>query len=259
MNNQNNNYNGNYNRNYNGQYNNMNNGQYYNNGQYPQNYNNNQYYNNRQQQYYNQYPQNNQQQQQPVNNNTAQKVKVKKEEPKQKLSMNVIIAIIALVVIIAVTAVIIINHNSSDGPEEEEVIADTRVVGNKTLGYVTIPIDWLKFQDVEDVRGLQYSDKDGNYILTLDAVITSSLDAREFIDQKKAELAASNIEVQETIKTISGYSAYQISGYYEAKGLWLMVWCFEAEDGYTHYIGVEGIDKENEAFQIPETFSLDEK
>lgn len=261
VNNQNNNYNQNNNRNYNGQYNNMN-GQYYNN-QYPQNYNNNPYYNNGQynnnngQNYSNQYPQN-RNFGQPVNNNQKPKEKKPdKEKKKFTLSKNMIIIIAAVLALIAIVTVIIIKNNSSKEPEEI-VEADTRVVGNKTLGYVTIPIDWLKFKDVENVRGLQYSDKDGEYILTLDAVVTSSLDARGFIDQKKTELESVGITTEETVKSIGGYNAYQISGFYEEKNLWLMVWCFEAEDGYTHYIGIEGTDKENEAFKIAETFKLKE-
>ena len=36
----------------------------------------------------------------------------------------------------------------------------------------------------------------------------------------------------------------------------LVIWIFEAEDGKTHYVSVEGPDENSEKFKIPETFTL---
>lgn len=239
---------------YNGQYSNQNgyyNGQYYNqNGQY---YNQNGYYNN-------QYPQYNQNYGYNYQNNN------KKKKTPFNLSKTALIGIAAFIVfvIVIIVTIIIINTSDSDGKDNNDVKENppveektTKTVGNNTLGYVEIPEEWVKFQDVNAVRGLQYSSEDAKYIITLDAMATSEVGAETYAKAVAAQLSKEGVkDLQGARIQISNYNAYQVSGYYEKDKIWLYVWCFEAEDGNTHYIGIEGPDDNSEYFKIFKTFTL---
>lgn len=63
-------------------------------------------------------------------------------------------------------------------------------------------------------------------------------------------------KLTEATVTLGKYSAYQVYGYYASDNVWLVCWFFEAEDGKTHYISIEGPDPSSEHFNIPKTFSL---
>ncbi len=227
-----------------------NNNNYYNNQYYDQNgqYYDNQYYNQNNQYYNGQY---NQGYNQPQNNKGNAKL----------LDKTTIIGICILVGILLIALIVFFvvkNNNGTDPkPDDGTVELDTRVVGNDTFGYVTIPSDWLKFQDVNVNQGLQYSDKDGTYIITLDAVSTEQLDAKTYAAGVAGKLEAEKVsQLTNATVNIAGHTAYQVYGYYEELDIWLVVWCFEAEDGNTHYIGIEGPDPNSEYFKIPNTFRL---
>lgn len=267
-NNQNNDYNNQYygNNQYynNGQYNNQN-GQYYNgnnqyynqNGQY---YNGNNQYYDQNGQYYNgnnqyydqsQYQQYNQgyNYQQPSNNKDKKGKKIDK-----KLLMGIgLFAVFAIALIV----IIVCFTNSPSSTQDEDENSESRKVGSAQLGYVTVPNDWLKFIDENGARGIQYSDKDGQYIITLDALSTSEIDAETFATGKASLLEKEGVkDLAGTVVDFGKYKAYQVKGYYEDVGVWLQLWCFEAEDGYTHYVGIEGPDQNSEYFKIPFTFTL---
>lgn len=258
---------------YNGQYNNQNgyyNGQYYNNnGQY---YNQNgQYYNNQytnQNGYYNNNNTNNKYSQYNQNygynyQNSYQNNNQNKKKTPFNLSKTTLIGIgafIVFVILIIVTVIIINVSGDDDGNVIEKPPIDektTKQVGNSTLGYVEIPDEWVKFKDVNAVRGLQYSSEDAKYIITLDAMATSEVDAETYAKAVAAQLEKEGVkDLSGSMIKISNYEAYQVSGYYDKENIWLYVWCFEAEDGNTHYIGIEGPDDDNEYFQIFKTFKL---
>ena len=260
--------------NQNNQYNN----QYYGNGQYYNGYGNNQYYNqngqyyNQNGQYYNQnrqyYNQGNMQMQNQYNNsrygvnnyNNNQKKKSSKftKEFLIKISIFVVFAVMLVV------AVLLINScNKKEEKKEEVPVSYSDVdkrVGNTTLGYVTVPTDWLNFQDISSNRGLRYADKDGTYIVTLDALSTSTISARDYalgVASNLEQNGVTNLKGAEV--KLAGYDAYQVYGFHPTENVWLLIYFFEAEDGNTHYIGIEGPERTNEAFKIPDTFSLKEE
>ena len=261
-NNQNNQYNGNqYNGSqyYNGnnQYYNQN-GQYYNqNGQY---YNQNGQYYNQNGQYYNQRPNQNPNQgkiksnkfgilgQQEQNKNPNQN----QGQDKKGLLLKVgAFAVLALIVLLIVFAINSCGKKENTEPEYD----DTRVVGQENLGYVTIPSDWVTFKNQNPIRGIQYSDINGEYILTLESLSTSQISAREYALGTANNLQNAGISVQGAEVQLGKYNAFQIYGQ-ASNNVWVLVYFFEAEDGYTHYVGVEGPDRNNEAFKIPETFKV---
>ena len=225
----------------NSQYNN----QYYNkNGQY---YNQNgQYYNN--QQYYNQYSQYNQ------GSNYQQP---KKDDNKFKLDKKMIIigASVIGAIILLIAGYFIFFNNNDNTEDDGNTTIETLRIGSDKFGYVTVPSDWLKFTDENGYNGIQSSDRNGDYIITLEALPKSEIDAKTYALGKAAllENAGATLTDNQVIK-LGEYTAYQVTGYLDTT--YFTIWCFEAEDGYSHFIGLEGPSLESEYFQIPYTFSL---
>ncbi len=230
--------------NQNGQYNN----QYYNNNQYNNQYNQNQNYNNMNyQNYYNNYQpgQNN------INNSNPDKKKIDKK--------TMIIAGVIIVIIV------ILLFSLFGGKKEEDVVVDNnpyedgdlRLVGNDTYGYLSIPSDWLKFEDVNGGTGLQYSDRNGEYILTMDAYDTNYESAKSWAESSYnnlKEMGASDLKLTE--EQVGYYRAYKVYGYHAIKKIVLVIYCFEAEDNRTHFIGIEGPNVNDESFEIINSFKL---
>ena len=250
--NQNNQYNGNYNGNqyYGNQYYNQNGQQYYNqNGQQYYSQNGQPYYNQNGQQYYNQNPS------KPPKNNRfgflSQQEQNNKQPNQDKKSLFIKIGLFSAFAIILIIIVLCIN--SCGKKEVEPEYEDSKVVGKENIGYVTIPSDWVIFKNQNPVRGIQYSDINGEYIITLESLSTSQINARDYALGTASNLEKAGITLQGSEVKLGKYNAYQIYGQSQ-NNIWVLVYFFEAEDGYTHYVGIEGPDRNNEAFKIPETF-----
>ena len=252
----------------NNQNNNYNGNQYYGNGQYyggnNRNYNNGQYgqYNQNGQygQYNQQYSQNSQYYKQghkfglydqPQQNNNG----------KKSIDKNLLIKIGLFAGFAIILLLIVFAINSCGKKEKAHCADDYKEVGSQALGYVCIPTDWVNFKDTNSNRGLRYSDVSGTYIITIDGLPTSEINAQNYALGVANNLEKLGVKVQGAESKIGDYNAYQVYGYSEESGktTWILTYFFEANDGYTHYLGVEGPSKDNEAFKIPESFKEAEK
>lgn len=255
-NNQNNQYYGNgqyYGNNQNGQYYGSNynqNGQYYgNNANYNQN---GQYYNQNQKgPYYGKnryiYPSSNEPNQDDENKGISKDLLF-------KIGVFVLAALVLILIILAVNSCTKKAENEED---PNTYVDNTKVVGNDTLGYVTIPGSWVKFIEEGGTRALQYSSKDGTYIVTLDALSSTDISAEEYALGKANELKKDGVtNIKGATVTLGKYDAYEVYGFHDTVKSWVLVYFFEAEDGYTHFVGVEGPDQTSDAFRIPYSFSL---
>lgn len=140
-----------------------------------------------------------------------------------------------------------------EGEEEEEEVLEDQRVGNSSYGYITIPGDWQEYQDAASNSSLQYTD--GSYIITLKAVESSSSSALSYATAVKQSFINDGVDTTGATVSLGKYKAYQVYGYYTGVQKWHVCWIFEAEDGKTHFISVEGPEKTS-AFKIPETFSI---
>lgn len=242
------------NSNVNNNYNNYNqNGQYYNqNGQYydGQYYNQNGQYYDQNGQYYDQSQYYNNQQ--PYNQNN-----VKTEQKLFDKKTIIILGLFLVALIGAIVAYFVITHE--EVPEETPIVeTDEKTIGNTSLGYLVIPSDWLKFTNIENVSGIQYADKDEQYIITFDIIMDSSIDIDTYATVSVInDLRSKNVtQITENKVNLAGYSAYQIYGFHEQSQKWISLWCFKAEDNVIHYIGIEGPDFNSQYFKIPNTFKL---
>ena len=145
------------------------------------------------------------------------------------------------------------DYESGEDEEEEEEVPEDQRVGSSSYGYITIPGDWVAYQDANSNSSLQYTD--GTYIITLKAVQSSQSSALSYATAVKRNFENDGVDTTGATVSLGKYKAYQVYGYYTSVQKWHVCWIFEAEDGKTHFISVEGPEK-TEAFKIPETFSI---
>lgn len=145
------------------------------------------------------------------------------------------------------------DYESGEDEEEEEEVPEEQRVGSSSYGYITIPGDWVAYQDTNSNSSLQYTD--GSYIITLKAVESSQSSALSYATAVKRNFEGDGVDTTGATVSLGKYKAYQVYGYYTSVQKWHVCWIFEAEDGKTHFISVEGPEK-TEAFKIPETFSI---
>lgn len=145
------------------------------------------------------------------------------------------------------------DYESGEDEEEKEEVPEEQRVGSSSYGYITIPGDWVAYQDANSNSSLQYTD--GSYIITLKAVESSQSSALSYATAVKRNFESDGVNTTGATVSLGKYKAYQVYGYYTSVQKWHVCWIFEAEDGKTHFISVEGPEK-TEAFKIPETFSI---
>ena len=145
------------------------------------------------------------------------------------------------------------DYESGEDEGEKEEVPEEQRVGSSSYGYITIPGDWVAYQDANSNSSLQYTD--GTYIITLKAVQSSQSSALSYATAVKRNFENDGVDTTGATVSLGKYKAYQVYGYYTSVQKWHVCWIFEAEDGKTHFISVEGPEK-TEAFKIPETFSI---
>lgn len=146
--------------------------------------------------------------------------------------------------------------NSTNTASTSSSSQNTQRVGSDEFGYISVPSNWTKFIDPDAPNTIQYSYANV-YIATLYAADTTQVSAENYAQSTASLMQQDGVTgvTGATVK-IGKYTAYQVYGHYDADNTWLVCWHFEAEDGKTHYIAIEGPDASSDYFKIPETFSL---
>lgn len=146
--------------------------------------------------------------------------------------------------------------------EDQTGKKDLKRIGAVNYGYVDIPSDWVKFDDVDVTRPIiQYSDIYGKSIITLDAwedpEEDPELNAKALWHQIEQEGAQ---DTSGATVTLGGRQAYQVYGYYADEDIMLIMWVFKTEDNYMHYIAAESsLDNIFDVLAlVEESFSLEQ-
>jgi hypothetical protein len=155
---------------------------------------------------------------------------------------------------------------------DEDDVADTKKVGNAEMGYIEVPKDWVESVGSADSLGTlfartsgepvvtaQFSNPAGDQIVTLYAIDTEKMGAKEFESLIFVNMDANGYTqlYRAASDLISGYTAYLARGFTE-DGRMLVFCCFEDGLGTTHYIAVEMTrDAPRDLGKIPLSFSLE--
>ena len=156
------------------------------------------------------------------------------------------------------------NNNNNNNKNSGSSTTKTKVVGEEHYGYVEVPTNWVNFRDVDGGHQIQFS-YGTTYIATLDYLDPSSnnsnMTAKElasfYLSQQKEDENVTGVTgATVTIGKDKKYTAYQVYMYYPADDDYLVTYWFDAEDGYIHYIAIEGPEGVEDYTSIPESFSL---
>ena len=143
---------------------------------------------------------------------------------------------------------------SSEDSYESDSETEYQRIGAENYGYIDVPADWVKFNEIgmSDAEMIQYSDITAQSVITL-----------QYYEGVDAETAASNVYVSmegqcegltAAMVELGGYEAYQVYCFYPDSAEFLVCWLFDGDDGYTHYLAIEGTDMS--VFDLSETYSL---
>lgn len=139
----------------------------------------------------------------------------------------------------------------ADG-EQPAALEDTQTIGSEEFGYVTIPGSWALFRDVSGGTDLQYSDEQGQAIITLNVFSDEGL-TEEQKAQLDAQLAAQSVwydleqsgvqDIEGAQVTLAGYDAFQLYGVFASEAQTpdsvIVCWVFQDENAVLHYIAAE--------------------
>lgn len=130
-----------------------------------------------------------------------------------------------------------------------------KYVGSDSYGYIKVPNDFAKFVDVDGNSTIQYSNT--SWIVTIyspsDTSITPYLYSMNVANLMKEEGAEQINRSYESV-TSKRYLANYVEGFYKNENKWLKSWVFKDDSGKVHYISIEGPDKENDYYDLVNTF-----
>lgn len=117
--------------------------------------------------------------------------------------------------------------------------SDTQIIGNDDFGYMKIPKDFVKFTDVSGSDDLQYSDKAGSTIFTMNKISADvpAYTAMENIADTVKERGATNVETGSSAE-INGFVGDEITCYYPDEQKYLNVYLIPFTEK-TVYLAVE--------------------
>ncbi|SHK79061.1 hypothetical protein SAMN02745163_04469 [Clostridium cavendishii DSM 21758] len=177
--------------------------------------------------------------------------------------MKNILKILTLFLILGIVFQGCTDLESSKREAKHKATSDKAVqrVGETNYGFVDIPSDWKKFKDIDiSTPIIQYSDKEGKSIITLNMWEKKGQDTKTVASSlfKKIESEGAENVKGATVK-IGDNEALQVYGVYPKDGVMIVMWIFEKDDGYIHYVSVEG--SKDEIMEIVErtekSFSLE--
>lgn len=149
------------------------------------------------------------------------------------------------------------NESESSNANESEDVKTMRV-GAEKYGYIDVPEGWVPFTEEghEDAGLFQYSDLMVNSIVTLNYFedITAEQAMNNLYANMSEDETASDLNVS-TVE-IDGKEAYQILTHYTDDNTTFAVWLLDGDDGYMHYIAIEG--NTPEVFNYYETYKVNE-
>ena len=143
---------------------------------------------------------------------------------------------------------------------------ETKEIGNDTYGYINVPNNWVLFHDIDGNDSVQYSYAN-IFIVSMNILEDNSYTAKEYAQNYMYNKQQSNDVEDVTGATLKigeneQYTAYQVYMYYPEDSIYLITYWFEAEDGKTHYLALEGPEEYNDIklsdlLYIPESFHIE--
>ena len=144
--------------------------------------------------------------------------------------------------VLSLSFLVVLSACDASSEDQAETVLEPGMqrFGEKGYGYVSVPESWIEYKDFEPVEGeIKYSDG-FDAIITLN-ILKKCTDPTAALSELANKMEADGAtDIDSATDTINGKTAYQVYGYYEDTLKYKVAWMFEASDGRTHYICVEG-------------------
>lgn len=130
--------------------------------------------------------------------------------------------------------------NGKEVKIKKAVSRESKTIGNKSVGYLSIPKNWEKVENVEE--GLSYSD--GEYTITLKLISTEKTADEESKEYIQGLMGNKDILRLTGTRVVLGkekeYITDQVHMYYPSTEKYLITYWFEDRKKKVHYISLEG-------------------
>ncbi len=137
--------------------------------------------------------------------------------------------------------------------------SDTKRVGSDEFGYVSVPTYWVENGYASGEDYIQYTSIEAEDMCIL-TVFGVAVDSKAYADAMYETFEGYGVVdlKMDTVDVGKYKNCYFLTGKYEEQGLYLNCWFIEDDEGYTHYIALEGKNKNSEYFtEIIKTFAED--
>ena len=174
-------------------------------------------------------------------------------------------AAVAVVLIIVVAVILIANSgNKSNNRTDKQTVKEepeenppinvkpaTIRIGTELHGYVDVYDTWSPITEEGNSVAYKYGDEDGLYSVTLNSAAITDVTAKAFADGHYARSnsdGSTNVEMSTTKMGKGNYTGYLLK--YQPAGTesWNYEYIFEANDGRTHFVLVQGPNESDKSF-----------
>lgn len=171
------------------------------------------------------------------------------------VTLGILIVLLAIFILF-VSVSVDFKQEGPNCPEPAQVAPNQIRIGAEGYGFLTIPNSWNPISEVESGSSIQYGN--GVWIISLNAANTANFPASYYASEieKNLKQQSSTATVNIIQEKLINYTAYKIAAFYPEYQKHLIAWIFEAEDGNTHYIAVEGPTGNASEYSLPQTFGI---
>lgn len=144
------------------------------------------------------------------------------------------------------------DETEADSGETEAVTANKQI-GAKGVGFVSVPENWVEFNDVDGNTSIQWCDGTPYTVISLNTFDLDSVpeeeragytteDAANSVWQNMLNDGAVEDSVQGARVTLADHDALQVYGIYP-DGSYLVTWLLQDEEGVIRYVAAEGTEE----------------
>ena len=186
-----------------------------------------------------------------------------KKSNKNTLKIIIITIGVTIGILIVILAIFIIFVSVSVDFKQEGLVCQDPAplspnqmrIGAEGYGFLTIPSTWIDITSAQ-ANTIQYQNNNG-WIVTMGASSPEELTAERYanlIEQNLTTMTTEPVTKQQV--NLNNYKAYKISATIPNYNEYFEAWTFSAEDGYVHYIAIEGPNPTGEEFTLVQTFGV---
>lgn len=156
---------------------------------------------------------------------------------------------------------IVEENNEEEAPVQEVApvseIEVERFIGSEELGFLKVETYWRQISLADSAITNRAIYENGNYYITMADLGTNNKTPAKIGEEWLVKIEEEGAEsAQVGVVEMNDLVATLLQGYYREQNIWTKTWFYQTSDGHLRYITVEGPNKTNKYFAIPNTYQL---